>query len=77
MPFPPTSIKNLFEVLNGTSCVDPMLLRAAHPLYISVTDHNLFLFFSVQVKAWIAEKDAEALRCQKLLVEEEEAAQRR
>ncbi|KAJ9545787.1 hypothetical protein OSB04_025494 [Centaurea solstitialis] len=29
------------------------------------------------VKAWLADKDAEALRCQKLLVEEEEAAQRR
>ncbi|OWM75607.1 uncharacterized protein LOC116195319 [Punica granatum] len=29
------------------------------------------------VKAWIAHKDAEALRCQKLLVEEEEAAQRK
>uniref|UniRef100_A0A6M2ELG5 C2H2-type domain-containing protein n=1 Tax=Populus davidiana TaxID=266767 RepID=A0A6M2ELG5_9ROSI len=29
------------------------------------------------IKAWLADKDAEALRCQKLLVEEEEAAQRR
>jgi len=29
------------------------------------------------VKAWLADKDAEALRCQKLLVEEEEAAQKR
>ncbi|KAF2320437.1 hypothetical protein GH714_027511 [Hevea brasiliensis] len=29
------------------------------------------------VKAWLADKDAEALRCQQLLVEEEEAAQRR
>ncbi|KAK6135233.1 hypothetical protein DH2020_031005 [Rehmannia glutinosa] len=28
------------------------------------------------VKAWIVDKDAEALRCQKLLVEEEEAAQK-
>lgn len=30
-----------------------------------------------QVKAWVADKDAEALRCQKLLVEEEEAAKKR
>ncbi|WZZ76117.1 hypothetical protein YC2023_087487 [Brassica napus] len=29
------------------------------------------------IKAWLADKDAEALRCQNLLVEEEEAAQRR
>ncbi|KAJ6688791.1 C2H2-LIKE ZINC FINGER PROTEIN [Salix koriyanagi] len=29
------------------------------------------------IKAWLADKDAEALRCQKLLMEEEEAAQRR
>jgi len=29
------------------------------------------------VNAWLADKDAEALKCQKLLVEEEEAAQRR
>ncbi|CAK7337318.1 unnamed protein product [Dovyalis caffra] len=29
------------------------------------------------IKAWLADQDAEALRCQKLLVEEEEAAQRR
>jgi len=29
------------------------------------------------VKAWLADKDAEALRCQKLLVKEEEAALKR
>ncbi|KAF9668392.1 hypothetical protein SADUNF_Sadunf15G0124000 [Salix dunnii] len=29
------------------------------------------------IKAWLADKDAEALRCRKLLMEEEEAAQRR
>ena len=29
------------------------------------------------MKAWLADKDAEALRYQKLLVEEEEAAQKR
>ncbi|XP_009627961.1 uncharacterized protein LOC107832086 isoform X3 [Nicotiana tabacum] len=32
---------------------------------------------SLKVKAWVAEKDAEALRCQKLLFEEEEAAQKK
>ncbi|CAN1264681.1 hypothetical protein LINPERPRIM_LOCUS12021, partial [Linum perenne] len=36
-----------------------------------------FLVEQKLVKAWLADKDAEALRCQKLLVEEEEAAQRR
>ncbi|KAL8095877.1 uncharacterized protein LOC141690210 [Apium graveolens] len=36
-----------------------------------------FLLEQKLVKAWIADKDAEALRCQKLLVEEEEASMRR
>ncbi|CAI0403106.1 unnamed protein product [Linum tenue] len=36
-----------------------------------------FLVEQKLIKAWVADKDAEALRCQKLLVEEEEAAQRR
>ncbi|CAK9185045.1 unnamed protein product [Ilex paraguariensis] len=36
-----------------------------------------FLVEQRLVKAWLADKDAEALRCQKLLVEEEEAAQKR
>ncbi|XP_075084185.1 uncharacterized protein LOC107832086 isoform X1 [Nicotiana tabacum] len=36
-----------------------------------------FLFEQKLVKAWVAEKDAEALRCQKLLFEEEEAAQKK
>lgn len=36
-----------------------------------------FLLEQRLVKAWLADKDAEALRCQKMLVEEEEAAQRR
>ncbi|KAG9441296.1 hypothetical protein H6P81_017150 [Aristolochia fimbriata] len=36
-----------------------------------------FLVEQKLVQAWVADKDAEALRCQKLLVEEEEAAQKR
>ncbi|GAB2265183.1 hypothetical protein Dimus_000248 [Dionaea muscipula] len=36
-----------------------------------------FLIEQKLVKAWLADKDAEALRCQKMLVEEEEAAQKR
>ncbi|XP_018471471.2 uncharacterized protein LOC108842916 [Raphanus sativus] len=36
-----------------------------------------FLLEQQLIKAWLADKDAEALRCQNLLVEEEEAAQRR
>ena len=39
--------------------------------------HDQLFFFPDKVKAWLADKDAEALRCQKLLVEEEEAAQKR
>ncbi|CAN7119309.1 unnamed protein product [Brassica rapa subsp. narinosa] len=35
-----------------------------------------FLLEQKLIKAWLADKDAEALRCQNLLVEEEEAAQR-
>lgn len=44
------------------------------------TSMNLPIFQVVlyeQVKAWVADKNAEALRCQKLLVEEEEAAKKR
>ncbi|WOK94873.1 hypothetical protein Cni_G03578 [Canna indica] len=36
-----------------------------------------FMLEQKLVKAWLADKDAEALRCHKLLMEEEEAAQRR
>jgi hypothetical protein len=36
-----------------------------------------FVILCIQINAWLADQDAEALRCQKLLVEEEEAAQRR
>ncbi|XP_055829909.1 uncharacterized protein LOC129899114 isoform X2 [Solanum dulcamara] len=36
-----------------------------------------FLFEQKLVKAWVADKNAEALRCQKLLFEEEEAAQKK
>ena len=40
--------------------------------------HVIYLcILNVKIKAWLADKDAEALRCQNLLVEEEEAAQRR
>jgi hypothetical protein len=37
----------------------------------------LLLQIKLQVEAWCADKTAEALRCQKLLEEEEEAAQKR
>ncbi|CAI8593703.1 unnamed protein product [Vicia faba] len=36
-----------------------------------------FLLEQILVKAWLADKDAEALRCQKQLVDEEEAAHKR
>ncbi|KAA3459870.1 Transcription factor hamlet [Gossypium australe] len=44
---------------------------------IGLETKNLVACTSFLVKAWLADKDAEALRCQKLLVEEEEAAQKR
>ncbi|KAJ7516972.1 hypothetical protein O6H91_21G007000 [Diphasiastrum complanatum] len=49
---------------------------------LGLEDRNLlaslaFLIEQKLVKAWMIDKDAEALRCQKELVEEEEAAQKR
>lgn len=55
-------------------------------VHLPVATHHFFkrihlitklVFKCAQVKAWLADKDAEALRCQKLLVEEEEASMRR
>ncbi|WVZ13538.1 hypothetical protein V8G54_011104 [Vigna mungo] len=40
-------------------------------------EQKLYELLFTKVKAWLTEKEAEALRCQKQLVEEEEAAQKR
>ncbi|CAN0902795.1 hypothetical protein LINGRAHAP2_LOCUS22198 [Linum grandiflorum] len=87
----PLSSEELFSILDDASektflCGAAMLMQK----YIfdgeasktgletkNVVACTSFLVEQKLVKAWLADKDAEALRCQKLLVEEEEAAQRR
>ncbi|KAI3680320.1 hypothetical protein L2E82_50420 [Cichorium intybus] len=88
----PVSSQELFSILNDASETTFLSAGTAESLQKFVFDgeagkigleiKNLiaatsFLFEQKLVKAWLADKDAEALRCQKLLVEEEEAAQRR
>ncbi|XP_010935860.1 uncharacterized protein [Elaeis guineensis] len=88
----PMSSKELFNVLDDASENTFLCAGTAVSLQKFVFDgeagkiamemKNLvacisFLLEQKLVKAWFADKDAEALRCQKLLVEEEEAAQKR
>ncbi|XP_022141005.1 uncharacterized protein LOC111011517 isoform X2 [Momordica charantia] len=88
--FPMTS-QELFEILDnasektflcGTAVSMQKYVFDGEATKIGLETKNLvacmsFLVEQKVVKAWLADKDAEALRCQKLLVEEEEAAQRR
>ncbi|KAL6509298.1 hypothetical protein OROGR_022608 [Orobanche gracilis] len=60
----PISSQELFSILDGASEGTFLCAGTAE----SVQN---------QLKAWMTDKDAEALRCQKLLVEEEEAEQKR
>ncbi|PWA61656.1 Zinc finger, C2H2 [Artemisia annua] len=91
-PMLPVSSKELFSVLDDASERTFLCAGTAESLQKFVFNgeagkivselRNLFACASFLVeqklvKAWLADKDAEALRCQKLLVEEEEAAQRR
>ncbi|KAL2558642.1 C2H2-like zinc finger protein [Forsythia ovata] len=88
----PISSQELFSILDDASENTFLCAGTAESLQKYVFDeetakHSLkltnliacttFLFEQQLVKAWVADKDAEALRCQKLLVEEEEAAQKR
>ncbi|KAJ0966665.1 hypothetical protein J5N97_023582 [Dioscorea zingiberensis] len=88
----PMSSQELFSVLDDASEKTFMCAGTATSMQKFVFDgeagkialemKNLvactsFLLEQKLVKAWLADKDAEALRCQKLLVEEEEAAQKR
>ncbi|XP_068639210.1 uncharacterized protein [Aristolochia californica] len=88
----PISSQELFSILDDASEKTFMCAGTALSLQKFVFDgeagkialemKNLiactcFLVEQKLVKAWVADKDAEALRCQKLLVEEEEAAQKR
>ncbi|KAJ6410840.1 hypothetical protein OIU84_007573 [Salix udensis] len=63
----------------GSALLD---LVQGRPVQIGLETKNIvactsFVVEQRLIKAWLADKDAEALRCQKLLMEEEEAAQRR
>ncbi|KAJ9539634.1 hypothetical protein OSB04_026140 [Centaurea solstitialis] len=88
----PISSEELFSILDDASEKTFLCAGTAESLQKYVFDgeagkiglemKNLiactsFLAEQTLIKAWLADKDAEALRCQKLLVEEEEAAQRR
>ncbi|CAA2960018.1 uncharacterized protein LOC111396678 isoform X1 [Olea europaea subsp. europaea] len=88
----PISSQELFSILDDASENTFLCAGTAESLqnYVfdeETTKHSLkltnliacttYLFEQQLVKAWLTDKDAEALRCQKLLVEEEEAAQRR
>ncbi|KAE8662139.1 putative receptor protein kinase [Hibiscus syriacus] len=87
----PISSQELFRILDDASertflCGAAMSMQKyifdGEAGKIGLETKNLVAFTSFLVeqklvKAWLADKDAEALRCQKLLMEEEEAAQKR
>lgn len=87
----PISSKELFSILDdasektflcGTAVAMQKYIFDGEAGKIGLETKNLvactsFLVEQLLIKAWLADKDAEALRCQKLLVEEEEAAQKR
>ncbi|KAG9155429.1 hypothetical protein Leryth_009863 [Lithospermum erythrorhizon] len=87
----PISSQELFSVLDETSEKTFLCAGTAESVQKFIIDRgaekalefrNLvasmsLLFEQKLVKAWIADKDAEALRCQKILVEEEEVVQKR
>ncbi|KAM3233878.1 putative protein isoform X1 [Capsicum annuum] len=88
----PVTSKELFNILDdasertflctGTAESVEKYVFEGEAAKIGFNSNNLvactsFLFEQKLVKAWVAYKHAEALRCQKLLFEEEEAAQKR
>ncbi|XP_010438854.1 PREDICTED: uncharacterized protein LOC104722404 [Camelina sativa] len=87
----PVSSQELFSILDDAS-EKTFLCNEAAPMQKYIFDGEIgknvlepknvvacasFLLEQRLIKAWLADKDAEALRCQNLLVEEEEAARRR
>ncbi|ESQ54743.1 hypothetical protein EUTSA_v10024755mg [Eutrema salsugineum] len=87
----PISSQELFSILDDAS-EKTFLCSEAAPMQRYIFDGEIgknvleaknvvacasFLLEQRLIKAWLADKDAEALRCQNLLVEEEEAARRR
>ncbi|XP_010433611.1 PREDICTED: uncharacterized protein LOC104717700 [Camelina sativa] len=87
----PISSQELFSILDDAS-EKTFLCNEAAPMQKYIFDGEIgknilepknvvacasFLLEQRLIKAWLADKDAEALRCQNLLVEEEEAARRR
>ncbi|XP_019449666.1 PREDICTED: uncharacterized protein LOC109352234 isoform X3 [Lupinus angustifolius] len=87
----PISSQELFSILDDASektCLCGTAVSMQRYIFdgeagkIGLQPKNLvactsFLLEQKLVNAWLADKDAEALRCQKQLVEEEEAAQKR
>ncbi|KAM3376031.1 putative protein isoform X1 [Capsicum galapagoense] len=89
----PVTSKELFNILDDASERTSYVLAQLSPWKNMFSKEKLpklvstqtiwllalasFLNRSCSVKAWVAYKHAEALRCQKLLFEEEEAAQKR
>ncbi|KAG6754524.1 hypothetical protein POTOM_042565 [Populus tomentosa] len=76
-----------FETKNIVACTSFVVeqkLVSFFPFFSFFWAQNVLMYFTlafvilcIQINAWLADQEAEALRCQKLLVEEEEAAQRR
>ncbi|KAH9301663.1 hypothetical protein KI387_013246 [Taxus chinensis] len=88
----PLSATDLFSILDnasektflcaGTALSIQRFVFAGEAGKVSLEVRNLvasmcFLVEQKLVKAWLVDKDAEALHCQKLLVEEEEAAEKK
>eukprot|EP01018_Ginkgo_biloba_P033295 Gb_23986 [translate_table: standard] len=88
----PLPSKDLFSILDdasektflcaGTAVSVQKFVFAGEAGKVGLEVRNLvasmgFLVEQKLIKAWLVDKDAEALRCQKLLVEEEEAAEKK
>ncbi|KAG0447258.1 hypothetical protein HPP92_028450, partial [Vanilla planifolia] len=70
------SISVAYE-LSGSSVIKALTTWKRRPAILTSLPHlYVKAGLTLLVKAWLADKDIEALRCQKLLVEEEEAAQK-
>ncbi|KAF0911502.1 hypothetical protein E2562_011147 [Oryza meyeriana var. granulata] len=73
--------ENTFLCTNPTACIQKFIFNGeadkVAPELKNAVACTSYMLEQKLVKAWSADKAAEALRCQKLLVEEEEAAQKR
>ncbi|BAF25898.1 uncharacterized protein [Oryza sativa Japonica Group] len=73
--------ENTFLSTNPTACIQKFIFNGeadkVAPELKNAVACTSYMLEQTLVEAWSADKAAEALRCQKLLVEEEEAAQKR